>query len=46
MLHSLRVLADGHAPQKVIVEAHSLQEAIEQAEHQVTPYCKRMLVMG
>ena len=34
MLHSLRVLADGHAPQRVIVEAHSLQEAIDQAEHQ------------
>lgn len=34
MLHSLRVLADGHAPQRVIVEANSLQEAIDQAEHQ------------
>lgn len=34
MLHSLRVLADGHAPKRVMFEAHSLQEAIDQAEHQ------------
>lgn len=32
MKHSLRVLADGQAPKKLKVEAHSLQEATDQAE--------------
>ena len=34
MQYQLRVLADGGAPQKFLVEAASMQEAIHQAENQ------------